>query len=313
MRRALDFAGVALVGAAILWTITGAHGRGDHPGPVVLGFLLVTACYATSRFVSSRCGAEVVASAVIAVGAIDLLGLPLIRYQNASRALGVQACLAAVLVVVSATDRSARRLALGAAALLALSIVVGRSEFAILSLAIPIGLLALAGATRRPLFVATLGAIAVALIVGFTALPRPPEADRFRSLTVRAALWDEAREILADHPLTGVGPGRFEEVQQVSRDPDLRFAHSALLQQGAEQGYIGIALLVAIVGWAFVRGALAETGSLVPAVGAASLTALSLHASLDFILHFPLVFACAAVLVGAATADQPAARATTRA
>ena len=68
----------------------------------------------------------------------------------------------------------------------------------------------------------------------------------------RFALWSESWELLGDEPLSGVGPGRFSLESPTAADPDLAWAHSALLQTGAELGWVGVGLLVVFVVWALV-------------------------------------------------------------
>jgi peptidoglycan/xylan/chitin deacetylase (PgdA/CDA1 family) len=129
--------------------------------------------------------------------------------------------------------------------------------------------------------------------------------DRGQGLVVsglagRRDLWREAYLVMAAHPVTGVGPGGFASTGPgARRDPDLRWAHHEFLQEGAETGAPGLVLLVLAFLWGFAR-LVAAPPDRVTALGAASLAVLGVHASVDYILHFPAIPAAAAVLLGTA-------------
>jgi O-antigen ligase len=106
----------------------------------------------------------------------------------------------------------------------------------------------------------------------------------------RVSLWTEAWGLLGDHPVRGVGPGRFSLESPTAADPDLAWAHSALLQTGAELGWVGIGCLLASVVWALV--ALGRDAML--------LGALLLPASVDYVLHFGGVLLVSSLVLGAA-------------
>jgi O-antigen ligase len=119
----------------------------------------------------------------------------------------------------------------------------------------------------------------------------------------RVALWHDAVVLMGDHPLSGVGPGRFELTSPTAlADADTRQAHNEFLQQGAETGVLGFLLLTALFLWGFVRLMVKRRPDITTALAAASLAALGIHASVDYILHFPAIPAVAAALVGSATA-----------
>ncbi|MGH9283670.1 MAG: O-antigen ligase family protein, partial [Acidimicrobiales bacterium] len=119
----------------------------------------------------------------------------------------------------------------------------------------------------------------------------------------RVLLWRDAAAIAHRHPIDGSGPGSFAALSPTARrDADARWAHSGFLQQGAEAGAVGMALLLAAFGWGFSRLWQAGMQGAFPALGALALAALGLHASLDYVLHFPAVPLVASALVGAATA-----------
>jgi O-antigen ligase len=127
------------------------------------------------------------------------------------------------------------------------------------------------------------------LTIGWAAaaLPRPQLVVSALS-EERFALWQEAWGLLGDHPLSGVGPGRFSLESPTAADPDLAWAHSALLQAGAELGWVGAGLLLLVVVWALV--ALGRDGLL--------LGALLLPASVDYVLHFGGVLLLSSLVLG---------------
>lgn len=141
----------------------------------------------------------------------------------------------------------------------------------------------------------------VALVAVPTLLPVAWAADRLPRPDVlvtaltdeRFALWSESWELLGDEPVSGVGPGRFSLESPTAADPDLAWAHSALLQTGAELGWVGVGLLVGFVVWALV--ALGRDGVL--------LGLLLLPASVDYVLHFGGVLLVSSIVVGGAMAS----------
>lgn len=64
----------------------------------------------------------------------------------------------------------------------------------------------------------------------------------------RLYFWRVASEIMADHPLTGVGWGNFiKEFERREDTPDVAVAHSTWFQVGAEAGEIGLALYALMI------------------------------------------------------------------
>lgn len=111
---------------------------------------------------------------------------------------------------------------------------------------------------------------------------------------------------LRAHSLDGVGPGRFEVVNPVSRDADLRRGHSTPLQQGAEQGAVGLVLVLCVPAWALGRLWLERYRD--PAAvlfGAAVIIVVGLHFTFDWIAANPFVTFPAAALVGSAVRPRP--------
>ena len=116
----------------------------------------------------------------------------------------------------------------------------------------------------------------------------------------RLDLWSDAVDLAADHPLTGVGSGRFEEESATARaSRDTKPAHSTWLEAAAETGVPGGLLLLALALWPL---AAVGTGR-AAAVGAAAWTAFCLHASVDYVTDTVGVVVLAALVVGLASSD----------
>lgn len=240
-------------------------------------------------------------------------------YENGTGAFFAQAAIAGVLAAVA--TRRAPLVVLGTAGALAFAMLAGSASVAAAA-SLGVALVAFPVIVRprwaRPavlvaglLFVAVL-AMTIALGTSYR------EADRagglegsLRSVFTepRVALWHAALEILAENP-GGVGPGRFDNVPpRLLPDGDARWAHDEFLQQGAELGWLGLILTVLLFLWAFARLLVHPAPDAVVALGAASLAALGIYASVDPVLHFPAVPLAAAALVGAAQAAPTAAQA----
>lgn len=112
--------------------------------------------------------------------------------------------------------------------------------------------------------------------------------------TRRVALWSDAAELVRLSPWDGVGAGRFSAVAPTALvDDDARWAHSVWLQQAAETGVVGGALLLALGTTAVLAGRRTSPAS---AVAAAAVAAVLVQASIDYVLHFPLICALTALL-----------------
>jgi O-antigen ligase len=154
-------------------------------------------------------------------------------------------------------------------------------------------------------------ALAAALVAGATwavaedVLPGGLTASLQGQLTEhRVLLWHDALHLARQDPALGVGPGRYGELSPTvaqSLLPDGK-PHSAPLQQAAEQGVIGVALLAAAFCW--VLYALWHTPRTTPVAltAGAALTALAAIASMGNALSFTTVTAGAGLLAGMATA-----------
>jgi glycosyltransferase involved in cell wall biosynthesis/ribosomal protein S18 acetylase RimI-like enzyme/O-antigen ligase len=317
----LDVVGLVLFAAGAAWAVAATVLTGGSAVPLAALFLACALAFAAARLLSSR-GAVVIPGTIVVMTAGLILTSPLgtwsqaplagpLGYANAKSALFVQAAIAAVMLAVSGRTSRLRRTGLVAAVAFATIPWVSRSFAAALPLlGLPlVGLLAARGWDRRRLI--WLGAPLLVLAVLATVLlgvhGRGSARDGLLDATVgrnRIGLWSEALAMAADHPLTGVGPGRFdEESSRARRDPDLRWAHSGFLQQAAETGFVGFGILVGVFVWSFGRLA-ASRGEAGPALLTGfGVLLLGIHASVDYILHFPAVPVIAAALVGSACGD----------
>ena len=120
----------------------------------------------------------------------------------------------------------------------------------------------------------------------------------------RVALWQDAVALAKEDPVRGVGPDRFGKLSttaQQSLGSDGK-PHSASLQQAAEQGVVGVALLGAAFGWMLYGLWRSPRSTPVVLSAGAALTALAVLASVGNALSFTPVTAGAGLLAGLATA-----------
>ena len=240
------------------------------------------------------------------------LGAPF-GYANAKGAFFALVVVAALTVLVRG-PRALRPVAAAVAGGAAVVPFVSHSyAAALLALAVPLTVLLVGGIVnwRAAVVVcAALFAVAVGLTIYVAASHDDSESSAVESevtavLTpTRVTLWSEAFDLMMRHPFQGVGPGHFrtESPTALSND-DFHWAHNGFLQQGAEQGVLGLALAIGIFIWGFAR--LALRPSAVSALAAAAMAILGIHACIDYILHFAILPVAVAALVGSASAARP--------
>lgn len=306
-----------IAGAAAVWALVSLVVRGGHAPtalvPVVaVGTLLLTA---RATAVQSRIllGSVALAPALTAlVTGAGLVGDGPLGYANASAALAFLAAAGALVLALRAVRPLVRRGALGLALLWALvPWIQGAYAAAILVWLLPaVAWLGGRTALRR---VTTAGAGILAAALGSTVILGVMHgAGTLRGLPARVVgatlgdlrpqLWHDALSALARHPWLGVGPGRFPDVSSVLPGQEAgAWAHSEYLQWAAETGAPGGVLLLILVGWmlATVRRSGAGRGGPVVAV---ALAGVGVHATIDYVLHFPLVVVLVSALVGIAHA-----------
>ncbi len=318
----LDAVGIAIAGTLAGWMLLASMvSGGSAAGPI--GVLLATVLAAgIARLIAMRWPAvpfvAVVVSTVILIASAwpDMTSdYPLagpLGYQNANGAFAVQALVAAAILVAASTSHLARAAAIAAVALFAaVPFVIGSVGAAVSSIVVlAVGSLVILGWWRGWGTAALLGGM-LAVLLGTVALGASYVPQQATSSGIveegftetRLALWHDALAIAIAHPLIGVGPGRFIEVSQVaSADPDTRHAHQEYLEMAAETGFVGGLLLVMLVGWAMIRTG--RRGDSIAALAASAVAALAIHASVDYVMHFPIIPITTAVLVGAATASR---------
>ncbi|MDI2130219.1 O-antigen ligase family protein [Yinghuangia seranimata] len=316
----LDLLGVITVAAMGVWALVASAGRAAGPEAFLLALMTTAAAYATGRVAGARsafatCGALAGAIAVVLLMSPDALsGATLaepLGYGNANGALVAQAVGAACLAALAApTERRRGEMHL-LAGLLVLGAFATRSLTAVLGAVaiLMIGLTAMSARRRGSLVVA--GAVCLMVVVAGTVYLG---SDREQASGVRSTaeegltgrrldVWHDALKITKEHPWRGSGPGTFLMESPTARsDADTQAAHSQWLRQSAEQGLPGALLLVALIGWAYVRLWRSPQDPSVVAVGAVTLTAFTVHASMDYVAEFPAVLASAALVLGVATA-----------
>jgi O-antigen ligase len=135
----------------------------------------------------------------------------------------------------------------------------------------------------------------------------------------RLRLWQTALRMVLDHPMLGVGTGRYafffhEYAGELGRGfgPFWGTAHSLYLHLLAEQGVVGLASFAAVFGglwWATARrqGAVGGVGALTLAGLLASLAGWLVYGVVQFTFRIPALVYLAALLSGAAVALAPTA------
>ncbi|AXI76643.1 O-antigen ligase family protein [Peterkaempfera bronchialis] len=325
-----EVAGAAVLTSCAGWTLATAAGHSSaRPEGVLLALLAVAAGYAAGRVAGALLPTAAPAAAALAVGLLTALvpgglsGAPLappLHYGNADAALLALGVGAACCAAWSA-DRSAVRAALLALAsvLTGLTLLVGSLTAFATSAGVLLVSCAAGRLRRRGPLLAVLALCAALAAAGTVALARGAVPETLRGHAVaelserRIELWNDALVQTRLHPLLGVGPDRFgEQSPTVLADRDTDRAHSAPLQQAAEQGLPGLALLACAylwVLWALLRS---PRPTPVAVSAAAALTGLAVHASIDYVLSFAAVTTGAGLLLGIATAHPLTEEPTTR-
>jgi O-antigen ligase len=107
--------------------------------------------------------------------------------------------------------------------------------------------------TRQRRLLWTSGATLLAAVVLLPIFASQVESSSQRTVTGRATENLVALAMLADHPLTGVGPGQYmflyrDYSRRIGNDPrPVRASHSLPLEIAAEQGVVGLAGLLGVV------------------------------------------------------------------
>jgi O-antigen ligase len=311
----VDVLGLVLGASAVVWTIVASLGRAARPAPVVWLIVLCGALVVVGRRVARGDAATVPGGVAAAVSGAVVMSYPSILkaggaptgYANSNACLIGLGAIGAAAAAASSRRAPTRRAWAALAVLLAIGVVATGSVAASLALAV-VALLAAASVLRRQVAAVGVGgvvaaSIAVGLTVAIAAGGDPLGLSERAGL--RADLWSRALDQLHAEPLRGGGPGSYSGAIPLTIDRDLRWAHHGYLQQAAEQGLVGLVLLISLVGWGYARlWSGRRRASARTTAGAAALTLVALHASVDHVLHDAAVPLTLAVLLGWATADR---------
>ncbi|MFH8659166.1 O-antigen ligase family protein [Streptomyces afghaniensis] len=309
-----------VLGACAGWSLITAAMHDGRPEGVLLAVLAVAAGYAAGRI-----GGALLPVGAPCAGALAGIGLTVavphlapgpqittpLGHAGATAAVltlsAGAACCAAWAARVPAVRFTLRLAAAGAAVLAA---ALGSATGCVASFAVLLCSLA-AGRTRhRGAGLAALGAVAV-LVTGLTwavaarAVPGGLAAALEERLTPhRVQLWQDAWHLLRDDAALGAGPGRFGELSTTSAQSLLSDGkpHSAPLQQAAEQGIVGVALLAAAFAWVLYALWRSPRPTPVALTAGAALTAVAVIAAFGNALSFTAVSVGAGLLAGMATA-----------
>ncbi|TVL93346.1 O-antigen ligase [Streptomyces sp. SAJ15] len=313
-----DVAGAALLSCCAVWALVSAAGRAARPEGTLLALLAVTAGYACGRIAGS-----LLPVAAATAGALAGAALTVAPEQAASTG-GVTVDAARLTLATGAACCAAwaagpgpprRALWLLAGALAALALTAGCAAGFVAACGVLLCSLA-AGRVRHRLPALAGLALVAALAVGSTwavaanALPRGLATSLEGQLTEhRVRLWHDAATITAEHPLRGAGPDLFGEVSPASRQSAEPHGtpYSAPMQQAAEQGLPGVALLAAAFGWTLYALWRSPRATAVALTAAAALTGLAVQAAVGNALSSPQITAGAGLLAGLATARRPGA------
>lgn len=309
-----------LLGACAGWSLITAAAHDGRPEGMLLAVLAVAAGYAAGRVSGALLP---VAAPCAGAGAGLALAMTLPSLSPGpwyAAPLGHAGATAALLTLATgaaccaawATAVPVLRLALRAlaCAVVAAGAVLGSTAGCVASAVVLLCSLAAGSARSRGAWLAgtagAAGLVAAAIwAVAGEALPgHLTGAIEGRFTAHRVRLWRDALGLAGRNSGLGIGPGRFGDLSPGSPRTLLSDGrpHSAPLQLAAEQGLVGVFLLVAVFCW--VLYALWRTPRPTPVAltAAAALTALAVLASASNALSFTTVTSGAALLAGWATA-----------
>lgn len=314
-----DAAGMVLLGVCAAWPLITAATRGGRPEGMLLAVLAVAAGCAAGRI-----GGALLPVAAPCAGALAGIGLTVavpqltpgpqiaapLGHAGATTAMVTlsvgAACCAAWAAGTPAVRFAMRLLAVGvvvaAAVLGSVAGCVAGSVVLLCSLAV--GRVRRRGPALAGLGVAAAGVTGLTWAVGGGALPEGLAAALEGRLTPRrVGLWRDAVDMVREHAVLGVGPGRFGEVSTASGRSPLSDGkpHSAPLQLAAEQGVVGVALPALAFGWLLYALWRSPRATPVVLTAGAALTVLAAIASVGNALSFTAVTVGGGLLAGLAT------------
>lgn len=319
-RNVSDGVGMILLGSCAAWSLITAAAHEGRPEGVLLAVLAVAAGYAAGRISGSLLPVAAPAAGAVVGGALPLVLPGLFPGARYTVPLGHAGATAAVLALATgaaccaawSARRPAARIGLrllaagialtGAATGSAAGCAAGA---AVLLCSLAAGAMPCRGAGIAGLALAAAAPAAAVWAAGADALPAGlTGALRSRFTESRLGLWREAARLAGHDTLLGVGPGRFGEFAAAGPPgaPAGGGPHSAPLQQAAEQGLIGVLLLVAVHGWILHALWRSPRSTPVALTAGAALTAVAVLAAVGNALSFTTVTAGAGLLAGWATA-----------
>ncbi|MER7344669.1 O-antigen ligase family protein [Streptomyces aurantiacus] len=317
---AADAVGVAILAACAAWVLITTGVRGGRPDGMLLAVLAVAAGYAGGRIagallpvaapcVGALAGVALAAAAPhVTPGPVSSSPLGPIGATAALLSLAAGAACCAAWAARGAAVRTGLRVL--AAGIVVAAAVLGSTTGVIACAGILLCSLATALMRRRGLGLAGF-ALTTAVLTGGAwavadgALPEGLSTSLEGQLGgYRVRMWQDAEELTGAHPAFGVGPGRFGDASPAVTEGLLADGkpHSALLQQGAEQGFVGVALLAAAFCWLLFALWHSPRSTQVVLTAGAALTALAAVATVGNALSVTSVTVGAGLLAGIATA-----------
>lgn len=320
-RRALhlmrgDALSLGLLGAWVTWATVSAAAAGSALAPTSpyvvapLCLLAGVVCGRACARVQPRTGEPVgwLLSVVTFVAVAAALrpgpgGAPL-GYANANASFFIVLIGLCGLAVPAAAGRPRRAMWIGVALLVVL--VFATHSRAGLALVGPVAMTvaaARAGLVRRWMIVpasALAPIVAAWQVVELAGKTHWPAWAERAFDDVRHDLWRAAWGAWQAHPMLGIGPENARTLTRWGLDPDTVASHSAVLQIGAETGWIGVGLAVLI----WLRSVLLfrDTARADAAILAVTWAAVLVHAQVDHVLDFGPVVFCLALGLGWAQA-----------
>ena len=262
----------------------------------------------------------------LAMGVLAVLALSRNRWTALAHALGAAACAGVVILIVrdhpaivagtGGQGGPAVAAALAAAAFVCAAIALGSSSVGLDRVRVP------AGAPRRRAATALVVVVVVGLIAGAGAISQAwdefrnqrtvleSSEDPARRLTTaggtRADIWDSGLDAFSSRPVGGIGPGTFEFWwnERAPVPEYLRDAHSLYVEQLAELGLPGLALLLGFVGGGLAlairnRIGLRRPSELAAAVAmCAGAIVFCVHAGVDWMWELTAVSALGLAAIG---------------
>jgi O-antigen ligase len=125
------------------------------------------------------------------------------------------------------------------------------------------------------------------------------------SIAARQAQWAATVELIRSSPVVGVGPGHMLlHLTQYGFNQYAYFTHNEYLQLAAEQGLLGLGILVIGMGTVVVEIVRSgRRGEWLWAGGLAGFAGLALHSSFDFLWHVTVIPLAATVILAILSSD----------